>query len=965
MTYFLEHIAQSLQKEFGNTLNRHCLVFPNRRAGLYFLKYLATMIEKPVWAPSILTINELFSSYSSSQIAGNEILLFELYKVYYKLKKSPESFDEFYYWGDMLLNDFDDVDKYLVNPTILFRNVLDIKNIDQQFGGLTEEQIDIIKRFWINFNQDKPTNVKSGFVSIWSVLSDLYSGFRSSLQMQNLAYEGMIFRELAEDSKNNIISDERWDQVHFIGFNALNECEKVIMTRFKRAGKARFYWDYDNLYIKESKLNSAGFFLRDNLKIFGNDMPSGWSYDTMLSKGASIVRRRVIDTSSDVAQVKLISQLLEQLPDINETDAHQTAVVLADENLLMPVLTSLPEFMGDINITMGYPLKQTQVYTFLKHLMDLQRTATTTEGVVRFGYKDVISILKHTLLTGLLSESDNELVNEIVKTNLIRVPSDRFAPSEYLSRIFIKPLTPAELSDYFKDILSFIAVNGESTKDTSANNSVQGNIRNEFIYRIVLSINRLETIVKSPEVSFTTDTYIRVLDRMLRIQSVPFSGEPLSGIQIMGILETRALDFQNLIILSVNEGIIPAVSAGSSFIPFSLREAFGLPSVNHQESIYAYHFYRLLQRAENVTFTYNSNSEGLRSGEMSRFLIQMKYDDALKPDFLDLNFEIKTQGSKGEIIERQEEHSKQLVSIFLDKNNARTLSPSAINTWLSCRMKFFYRYINCLKEPENISTDIDPAMLGSILHEIMKNLYHDYIGRILTGEMLNSMISNRQLLAKIINDAVNEKFKYGREDSVSGNELIVRDVLMTYLIRILNTDKTLAPLTVLNLEDSFSFMLSVLSNGSNIEILTGGKIDRIDSVNGVTRIVDYKTGTVSESVSSIDDLFVDDRNKDSDGWLQTLLYCEAYHATHPGSLVRPSLYKIKKMSGALFTDKFRMKTNSMKEMLIDNYETVREEFLIGLKSLINIIFNDNEPFIKTSDIRGKCSYCPYKTLCMR
>jgi hypothetical protein len=631
----------------------------------------------------------------------------------------------------------------------------------------------------------------------------------------------------------------------------------------------------------------------------------------------------------------------------------------------MPVLTSLPEFMGDINITMGYPLKQTQVYTFLKHLMDLQRTATTTEGVVRFGYKDVISILKHTLLTGLLSESDNELVNEIVKTNLIRVPSDRFAPSEYLSRIFIKPLTPAELSDYFKDILSFIAVNGESTKDTAANNSVQGNIRNEFIYRIVLSINRLETIVKSPEISFTTDTYIRVLDRMLRIQSVPFSGEPLSGIQIMGILETRALDFQNLIILSVNEGIIPAVSAGSSFIPFSLREAFGLPSVNHQESIYAYHFYRLLQRAENVTFTYNSNSEGLRSGEMSRFLIQMKYDDALKPDFLDLNFEIKTQGSKGEIIERQEEHSKQLVSIFLDKNNARTLSPSAINTWLSCRMKFFYRYINCLKEPENISTDIDPAMLGSILHEIMNNLYHDYIGRILTGEMLNSMISNRQLLAKIINDAVNEKFKYGREDSVSGNELIVRDVLMTYLIRILNTDKTLAPLTVLNLEDSFSFMLSVLSNGSNIEILTGGKIDRIDSVNGVTRIVDYKTGTVSESVSSIDDLFVDDRNKDSDGWLQTLLYCEAYHATHPGSLVRPSLYKIKKMSGALFTDKFRMKTNSMKEMLIDNYETVREEFLIGLKSLINIIFNDNEPFIKTSDIRGKCSYCPYKTLCMR
>jgi hypothetical protein len=418
MTYFLENIAQSLHEEFGNTLNRHCLVFPNRRAGLYFLKYLAALIEKPVWVPSIMTINELFRSYSLLQIAGNEILLFELYKVYCKLKKPPESFDEFYYWGDMLLNDFDDVDKYLVDASLLFRNVLDIKNIDQQFGGLTESQIEIIKRFWTNFNHDKPTNEKSDFVSIWSVLSDLYSAFRNSLKMQNLAYEGMIFRELAESTENYYTSDESWDMVHFIGFNALNECEKVLMNRFKRAGKARFYWDFDNSYINEGKLNSAGFFMRDNLKIFGNDMPAGWSFDTMLSKEAPEVCRRVIDTSSDVAQVKLISQLLEEIPDITEANAHHTAVILADENLLMPVLTSLPENMGDINITMGHPLKQTLVYTFVKHLMDLQRNASIKNGSVRFGYKEVISILKHSLLSGLLNEFDNEIVNEIVKTNL-------------------------------------------------------------------------------------------------------------------------------------------------------------------------------------------------------------------------------------------------------------------------------------------------------------------------------------------------------------------------------------------------------------------------------------------------------------------------------------------------------------------------------------------------------------------
>jgi CRISPR/Cas system-associated exonuclease Cas4 (RecB family) len=865
----------------------------------------------------------------------------------------------------MLLNDFDDVDKYLVDASLLFRNVQDIKIIDQQFGGLTEIQVEIIKRFWVNFNPDKPTVEKSGFLSIWSLLNDLYSGFRSSLKEQNLAYEGMILRELAENSEKDFTSGTRWDMVHFIGFNALNECEKVVMNRFKKAGKARFYWDYDNSYIKEEKLNSAGFFLRDNLKIFGNDMPSDWSYDTMFSAGVTNVRRRVIDTSSDVAQVKLISQLIEELLDLTAGNAHHTAVVLADENLLMPILTSLPENIGDINITMGHPLMQTHVYTLVKHLMDLQRTATTTNGVVRFSFKDVISILKHTLISGLMSESDNQIINEITKTNLIWVPSDRFARSENLVRVFKKPLTPALLSEYFKDILSLIALNNEKDPDGSDKNLVQRNLRNEFIYRVVLSINRLETIVNSTDVSFTADTYIRILDKMLRIQSVPFSGEPLSGVQIMGILETRALDFKNLIILSVNEGVLPAVSAASSFIPFSLREAFGLPSVNHQESIYAYHFYRLLQRAENVTFTYNSNSEGLRSGEMSRFLIQMKYETAMKPDFMDLNFEIRTHGSIGERIERTAEHILQLNSQFLDKSKGRILSPSAINTWLNCRMKFYYRYVNRLKEPEKVSADIDPAMLGNILHEIMKSIYQDYIGQVITGEMLNSIIRNKQLLAKVINEAINEKFKDGRDGLISGNELIVRDVLMAYLIRILHTDKTLAPLTILNLEDSFSFIMSAYSNGSQIEILIGGKVDRIDIVNDVTRIVDYKTGTVAEMINSPGDLFADDRKKDTDGWLQTLLYCEAYLANKPGSVVRPSVYMIKKLTGGLHTDKLRLKTDSKSELVIDDYRLVREEFMNGLMGVINTIFSNDEPFLMTSEIRSKCSFCPYKTLCMR
>ncbi|MBK7627534.1 MAG: PD-(D/E)XK nuclease family protein [Bacteroidales bacterium] len=965
MEYFLESIAKSLHSEYGNALNRHCLVFPNRRAGLYFLKYLAARIDKPVWAPSILTINELFRSFSSLQVAGNETLLFELYKIYRRISKTPESFDEFYFWGDMLLSDFDDVDKYLTDASALFSNVQDIRNIDQQFGGLTGAQVEILRRFWVNFDPEKPTNEKTGFISLWSILLTLYTDFRDVLRSQNLAYEGMVFREVAEKSGAILKDVTTWDLVHFIGFNALNECEKTIMLSLKRAGKARFYWDYDNSFIKEGNHNSAGFFLQENLKLFGNDMPSDWSYDTMLSVSSIKVKRRVIEASSDVAQVKLISQLLAELPDLTSGNAHHTAVVLADENLLMPVLTSLPEDTGDINITMGYPLKQTLVYTLVRHLMELQRTSRVTDGVIRFSYKEVINVLRHSLMKGFLDESDEIIAEEIIKNNLVWIPASRFSGSVNLSGIFIKPSTPSSLAEYFRNILSLIALDETYLKDQSADNAVQRSIRNEFIYRIVISINRLDPIVNSGDVTFTSETYIRILDRMLRMQSVPFSGEPLSGVQIMGILETRALDFRNLIMLSVNDGVMPALSSASSFIPFTLREAFGLPSVNHQESVYAYHFYRLLQRAENVTFTYNSNSEGLRSGEMSRFILQMKYDDLLKPDFSDLSFEIKTQSPVSEVLNKSEEHNNILRSRYLAENNGRVLSPSAINTWLYCRMKFYYQYVNLLKEPDTVVADIDPAMLGNILHDLMRRLYTEYKGRVLSKETVHTILSNEVLLQNTINESISAEFNKSSEGFINGNELIVRDVLLVYLKKILNTDEKLAPITLMNLEDSFSVKIDTISDGKDIGIRTGGKVDRIDMVSGVTRIVDYKTGTVAETVNSIADLFANDRKKDYDGWLQTLLYCEAWFSSNNSKTLYPSIYKIKKLSGGVFSDKLKLRTESKSELIVDDYSLVREEFLSELKRIISEIFSMDEPFIMTTEIRAKCSYCPYQKLCMR
>ena len=964
MEYFLKKIAKSLYAEFETSLNHHCLVFPNRRAGLYFLKYLSAEINKPVWSPAIITINEFFRSFSRLQTTDNEILLFELYRIYRKLKKSSESFDDFYFWGEILINDFDDVDKYLVNASVLFQNVKDIKNIDRLFGGLTEDQINIIKKFWTNFEYGKPTREKEEFVSIWSVLYQLYSDFRIVLREKNLAYEGMIFRDLAEISLNNKPIEIRWNLVHFIGFNALNNCEKAVMRHFKKEGKARFYWDYDNSYITGKKLCSAGLFMRENLKIFGNDMPVDWNYNTLLSSQSPSVHWRVINTSSDIAQVKLIPQVINNIRGLAPHNAHHTAIVLADENLLMPALTSLPQNIGDINITMGYPMKHTNVYSLIKLLLLLQKNSRVENEIVYFGYKDVISILKHKLISHLIYDTDNDIISDIIKSNLIWVPSGLFAPSAHLGIIFKKINTPALFSEYLKNILGIISSNHSENQTESQEPPVQRSVRNEFIYRVMLSINRLEVIVNDQDVSFSIDTYSRILDRNLKRQSVPFSGEPLSGIQIMGILETRALDFENLIMLSVNEGVIPGVSASSSFIPYNLRVSFGLPDTNHQESIFAYHFYRLLQRAENVTFVYNSNSDGLRNGEMSRFLLQMKYEPELKPKFLSIGYEIKTRNSLKEIVERTEEHSQQLVSLYCDKNKIMLLSPTAINTWLGCRMRFYYRYVNTLKEPAIISSEIDHAMFGNMLHEIMKIIYSDYVGKEISKEILNSLIGDEQRQVNTTEYVINEKFGKGGNSKLSGNELIVKDILLTYLKKILDSDRLLTPITILELEETYNFKITLNHGKSGISIRTGGHIDRVDKVEDTIRIVDYKTGKVAEKINSIGDLFTDDRQKDIDGWLQTLLYCEAYTSDCQGSIIRPSVYKIKELTGEDITDRLIIKRDKGNVLIVNDYSEVREEFINGLYETIRTIFSKDEPFIMTSDNR-KCIYCPYHTLCMR
>jgi len=963
MTYFLERIATHLLDGYGDSLEKQCLVFPNRRAGLYFMKYLAAKAGKPVWAPSVKTINELFTSFSVLQEAGSETLIFELYRSYCRLNPKAGSFDDFYFWGEMLLNDFDNVDKYMVNAESLFANLADIKKIDSAFGELQEDQINIIRQFWVNFNTGSSTREKTDFLGLWSILFDLYTDFRNTLRKQGIAYEGMIFRDMAEKLKSGQFPEFRFDNFHFAGFNALNSCEKIMMSSLRKKNLAKFYWDYDESTVLDNPRHSAGFFLKDNLRDFGNDMPSDWDYRTFVSEPAGKVKRTIIDTSSDISQVKLLPSLLSHIEEARGEDAHHTAIILAEESLLIPLLTTIPEFVSGVNITMGYPLKFSPVYSLLSHLLALQRNARKEGDNCLFDHSDVLNILRHNYFSVGEMTDTSDLLTELIDENKQWISYKKFIGKRYFENIFIPVSSPLALHEYLRKVLETLSKTIADEEESDAGPVMEDEIRNEFIFRALLAMNRLESTLTASEINMTTITYTRLLDKILRAVSIPFSGEPLNGIQIMGILETRALDFRNLIILSVNEGILPRSSAGTSYIPHNLREAFGLPVVRHQDSIYSYYFYRLLQRAENVTFIYNSNAEGLKTGEMSRFLLQLEYLSDDPPEYRSLGYEIITRGSVPSVIERTDHHSGILEEMYL-REGRKALSPSAVNTWLNCRMRFYYRYVCGLKEPDKIITEIDLAVFGKLLHGVMETIYLPFEGKIIESEKFAELRKDISMLKHSVNEVIKKIYHSGESHEKGGNDEITSNILFSYACMILDLDRNFAPLKITGLEKFISSAFKIRPDDNNMEITIGGYTDRMDITGGTSRVIDYKTGNIPMEIRSVASLFDENDDKRNDAWFQILMYCEMLLTIDGAQKVRPSLYAVRNMAENDFSDKLVLAEGRDSKIIIDDFADIRSDFSAGLKHSIETIFMKDSPFTMTEHER-KCGYCPYKKLCQK
>ncbi len=945
MTYFLQEVAKDIYNRNKDDLKNVSIVFPNRRAGLYFRQYLSENLDQPVWSPQIYTINDLMQQFSGLQLADTMMLIFDMHQLFNKEKGYNEPFDEFYFWGEMLLHDFDDIDKYLINPGDLFQNLASIKSIEDQFTYLTQEQIDAIRRFWDTFQINSLSDEQKDFLSIWEILYNVYIQLNQLLDEKKYAYEGKIYRTVNDLIRSNKLNAEEKKYI-FVGFNALTPCEKKLFRFLKNHNKAEFYWDYDEYYIKN---HEAGQFIRENLKEFPDMLkndPSNMNSEKQI---------RFLNTSYDIAQTKVLPELLKEKK-IPANAPNHTAIILPDEHLLLPVLNSLPENIEGINVTMGYPVSVTPAYSLLLAMIQLQKNAKTNDQEILFYHKDVLSILNHQYIGLIRGESTDNLIQQIKKHNKVFINSKELNTEQFMRNIFALQPDYQSLSDYLLNNYHHFY---QILKDRG-DEEISVNLELECIYNVYLTVKRLKEIFNDREVNIKVETYLRILEKIVQTQNIPYEGEPLSGLQVMGILETRALDFDHLIVLSMNEGIFPKADSTPSFIPYSLRKGFGLPTYEYNDAIYAYYFYRMLQRAKDITLVYNSGSDGIQTGEMSRFMQQLKYESGFQIKEKTVVSGISTPEVSELNIPKSKEVLDKLESFNSLNNQSKTLSPSALNKFLACPLQFYFRYIAGLKEPEEITEDVDLPLFGSLLHKALELLYKDYASQEMTVEELHKLEKNNSRIESALLDAFREEYftdiPKEKPLRLSGKNILINEILQKYIKQFLKVDQKFAPFKIQSLEKNYKADVDFEVNGEQKRVTFKGIIDRLDINGEGIRVIDYKTGTPEQRMSGVPQLFEAKGNHKA---LQALLYCKMYSETaNPQQEVIPGLYFIRD----LFSQGFHYALKSGKQKI--TYQQVAGELDTQLKVALRRLFDPEEDFYQTEE-ESICRNCPYKEICRR
>lgn len=948
MTPFLKQVADHYLAEGG--ISRRCFVFPNRRSQVFFMKHLGEAVKEdgtPIVAPQTFTIDDFFVRLSKAHPADRVDLLIELHRSYSSLCRTAESLDEFVFWGDVILADFDDVDKYLVDPDRLFTNVSDFKAIQDTYSYLTPAQKKAIDAFishfrkegrlTVNLDSESP-DVKEKFLMIWNLLLPLYKDFRERLRSQGKAYSGMIYRDLAErlgtESAVDVMCDafSEVDGFVFVGLNALNECEKTVLRRMRDAKIADFCWDWCSELVRDP-LNKSSFFMAKNVQ----DFPSSFS----LEKVEGTPEFEVISIPSSAGQAKLLPALIED---------DRSAVILPDENLLIPVLNSIPPHIGDINVTMGFPMKNSSFSDFLSEACAMQMHLRQKDGKWLFYHSQVWTIFSSNIFKKL-SEGDEALAAKVAG---IKHARQYYIPEEDLCG---HPLT---------DLIFHPAVSDPKSTDSAQTDGLAAWLKTmikglapklaadqmlamelEFAKAAFKAVGILE----SKHLQILPATWLKLLDQLLAPVSVPFNGEPLKGLQIMGPLETRALDFSKVIILSCNEGCFPRRSVSSSFIPPELRKGFSLPTYEYQDAVWAYYFYRLVQRAEKVTLVYDSRTEGLKNGEESRYIKQLEYHFGIKVKRRFVRSETPVDQTSEDIRKTQED---------INVIKTRLLSASTLKNYLDCPAKFYYGFVKGLRKKEEVSEDLDAGMLGNAYHKTMQTLYRND-GTVrkndrVTRAELEGLLADRARMKSVVRPIILDELK---AIEVTGRDLVVEDVVIEYVLKTIERD-----IEYLTRHGADAFEILGLEKEYKGEV-DGlhfiGFVDRMDSVlPGQVRIVDYKTGKVEKK-----DVEINDGNAQK---IVDALFGEK-NSGRPKIAFQLFLYDLLtrqdgRVAGSSVVNTIYPPANLFTEPVTD--VPVSQVFMDltkeRLSSLLAEILSPDVPFHKKGD-PDTCKFCDFRTIC--
>lgn len=959
MESFLKLVAADLYKHTKGNLAHTAVVFPNKRAGLFFNEYLAQESDSPIWSPAYVSISELFRSLSPWEVGDPVKLVCELYKIFRRETQSTETLDDFYFWGEMLISDFDDADKNKVDTDKLFSNLQDLRNIMDDYTFIDDEQEEAIRQFFQNFSIERRTALKERFISLWDVLGNIYKGFRESLASQNIAYEGMMYRHVIEHLDVDKLPYEKYV---FVGFNVLNKVEHTLFTQLKDAGKAVFYWDYDEFYMKENRqavTHEAGEFIRRNLR----DFPSPLSGELFknLSKPKEV---HYIASSTENAQARYLPQWIRNNL---TTPEKETAVVLCNEALLQPVLHSLPAEVKHVNITMGFPLSQTPVYSFLIALLELHTHGFNFKSG-RYTFQSVVTLLKHPYTRQLTGQAEL-LEKELTRNNRFYPLPGELGKDEFLTRLFT-PLSGnlnlcIRLSETLQQVAGIYQANTSGTEDTDAFNQLY----RESLFKAYTTINRFRTLIEEDELTVQSETFRRLLVKVLSATNIPFHGEPAIGMQVMGVLETRNLDFRHLVLLSVNEGQLPKSGGDSSFIPYNLRKAFGMTTIEHKIAVYAYYFYRLLQRAERITLIYNTSSDGLNRGEWSRFMLQflIEWPHPITRQFLEAGQS--PQGTSPITVEKTPDVMRRMQSLFDVRANPKAkFSPSALNYYLDCPLKFYYRYVAGLSAPDEVSAEIDSATFGSIFHYAAEHIYKDLTthGKVINKEALETLLRNEVKLQDYVDTAFKKLFfnvPQNEKPEYNGVQLINSAVIARYLKQLLQNDLRYAPFTFIASEMEVDEPIDIQTPKGVIKSRIGGIVDRMDSKDGTLRIVDYKTGGDADTPPHVESLFIPDKKR-SNYVFQTFLYAAIMCRKQPTMKIAPALLYIHRAATETYSPVIQMGEPRKPKEAVEDFSKYEKEYRERLQGLLEEIFNPEKSFTQT-EIIEKCTYCDFKALCKR